>query len=32
MWYGRLALERLIIDELEAAIDPNAAKSFRMIE
>ena len=23
---------RLIFDELEAAIDPNAAKSFRMIE
>ena len=25
-------MERLIFDELEAAIDPNAAKSFRMIE
>ena len=32
LWYGRLAMERLIFDELEAAIDPNAAKSFRMIE
>ncbi len=30
--YGRLAMERLIFDELEAAIDPNAAKSFRRIE
>ena len=26
------SMERLIFDELEAAIDPNAAKSFRMIE
>ncbi len=25
-------MERLIFDELEAAIDPNAARSFRMIE
>ncbi len=32
LWYGRLAMERLIFDELEAAIDPNAAKSFRRIE
>ena len=32
LWYTRLAMERLIFDELEAAIDPNAAKSFRMIE
>ncbi len=30
--YGRLAFERLIFDELEAAIDPNAAKSFRRVE
>ncbi len=30
--YGRLAMERLIFDELEAAIDPNASKSFRLIE
>ena len=30
--YARLAMERLIFDELEAAIDPNAAQSFRMIE
>ena len=29
---GRLALERLVFDELEAAVDPKAAKSFRMIE
>ncbi len=27
-----MALERLIFDELEAAIDPNAQRSFRMIE
>ncbi len=32
LWYGRVAMERLIFDELEAAIDPNAAKSFRRIE
>ncbi len=32
LWYARLAMERLIFDELEAAIDPKAAKSFRMIE
>ena len=32
VWYTRLAMERLIFDELERAIDPNAAKSFRMIE
>ena len=32
LWYARLAFERLIFDELEAAIDPNAAKSFRKIE
>ncbi len=29
---ARLAMERLIFDEIEAAIDPNAARSFRMIE
>ncbi len=27
-----MALERLIFDEHEAAIDPNAQRSFRMIE
>ncbi len=32
VWYARLAMERLVFDELEAAIDPNAARSFRMIE
>ena len=32
IWYTRLAMERLIFDELEAAIDPKAARSFRMIE
>ncbi len=32
LWYTRLAMERLIFDELEAAIDPNAARSFRRIE
>ena len=32
LWYARLALERLIFDELERAIDPKAAKSFRLIE
>ncbi len=32
LWYTRLAMERLIFDELEAAIDPNAQRSFRMIE
>ena len=32
VWYARLAMERLIFDELEAAIDPNAARPFRMIE
>ena len=32
VWYARLAMERLIFDELEAAIDPNARRSFRMIE
>ena len=30
--YARLAMERLIFDELEAAIDPKAPRSFRMIE
>ena len=25
-------MERLIFDQLEAAVDPKAAKSFRMIE
>jgi len=29
--YARLALERLIFDQLEAAIDPNAVQSFRGI-
>ena len=32
LWYARLGLERLIFDELEAAIEPNASRSFRMIE
>ena len=32
VWYARLAMEHLIFDELEAAIDPNAARPFRMIE
>ncbi len=32
LWYARLAFERLIFDQFEAAIDPNAAKSFRRIE
>ena len=32
IWFARLAMERLIFDELEAAIDPNARRSFRMIE
>ena len=32
LWYARLAMERLIFDQLEAAIDPNAAQSFRRIE
>ena len=32
LWYTRLAMERLIFDQLEAAIDPNAARSFRRIE
>ena len=32
LWYARLGLERLIFDELEAAIDPNASRLFRMIE
>ena len=32
LWYSRLAMERLIFDELEAAIDPKAARSFRRIE
>ena len=29
LWYSRLALERLIFDELERMVDPNAAANFR---
>ena len=32
LWYARLAIERLIEDEIEAAIDPNASARFRRIE
>ena len=32
LWYTRLVMERLTFDQLEAAIDPSAAKSFRKIE
>ena len=32
LWHTRLAMERLIFDELEAVIDPRAANSFRKIE
>ena len=32
LWYGRLAFERLIEDEIEMALDKNAASRFRRIE
>ena len=32
MWYARLGMERLIFNELEAVVDPNASRSFRVIE
>jgi hypothetical protein len=32
LWYGRLALERLIFDELDLALDPKARQRFRNIE
>ena len=31
-FYARLAIERLIEDEIEAAIDPNAPRRFKRIE
>jgi nuclear transport factor 2 (NTF2) superfamily protein len=32
LWYTRLAMERLIFDELERMADPDAAPRFRRIE
>jgi hypothetical protein len=32
LWYARVGLERLLFDELEAAVDPKAHQSFRAIE
>ena len=32
LWYTHLALERMIFDELERALDPKARKGFRMIK
>ena len=32
LWYGRLAMERLVFDEMQKMIDPDAAKSFRRVE
>ncbi len=32
LWYARLAFERLVEDEIEAAIDPIANARFRRIE
>lgn len=32
LWYGRLALERVLIDTLQEQIDPDYRKSFRRIE
>ncbi len=32
LWYARLAFERMVEDEIEAMIDPNANARFRRIE
>jgi len=32
LWYTKLAFERLVLDELEKAIDPDYARRFRRIE
>lgn len=32
LWYARLAMERLIFDEMEQAIDPDASRRFKRIE
>ncbi len=32
LWYARLAMERLIFDEMQKMIDPNANAAFRRIE
>lgn len=32
LWYGRLAYEREILDQIQTIIDPNAARSFRSKE
>ena len=32
LWYGRLAMERLIFDEIDLALDPKARQRFRNIE
>lgn len=32
IWYGRLALERLVYDEIDRLIDPDAPQRFRRIE
>lgn len=29
LWYSRLAFERMVINEMQEAVDPNAAKRFR---
>ncbi len=32
LWYARLAMERLIFDEMQKMIDPTANAAFRRIE
>ena len=32
LWYGQLAMERLIFDEMQKMVDPNANEAFRRIE
>ncbi len=32
MWYGRLAFERMVEDEIELMLDKNANARFRRIE
>ena len=32
LWYSRLALERLVFDQIQEGLDPKAGKSFRTKE
>ena len=32
LWYGGLAMDRLIFDEMQKMTDPNAAGAFRRVE